>query len=55
MNQNNIKKSLKYRKDVVNYEHDLKKLTTDVEYDIRKLTKDLYGHISKTSLKEKRR
>jgi hypothetical protein len=55
MNQNNIKKSLTYRKDVVNYEHDLGRLTTEVEYDVRKLTKDLYGNTSKTSLKENRK
>lgn len=55
MNQNNIKKSPTYGKDVVNYEHDLKRLTAVVEQDVRKLTKDLYGHTSKTSLKEKRK
>jgi len=55
MNQNNIKKSLTYRKDVVNYEHDIKRLTIEIEHDVRKLTKDLYEHTSKTSLKEKRK
>ena len=55
MNQNNIKKSLTYRKDVAHYQHDLERLTTEVEHDVGKLTRDLYGDISKTSLKEKRK
>lgn len=55
MTHNNIKKSLAYRKDIVNYERDLEKLTIEVEHVVRKLTDDLYGHTSKTPLKEKRK